>query len=142
MPSNAPMPAIGRNHLEALRLDAAARRFTAKADLVKHLMKSLTVGFCVWVVMAHLVDLAKAEPGALRALTGLAKALRMDRWMLILLNCVTGAAWYLERRGKKHKTVKMGQMRAKLERSDAYRTSSGLTPQGDSARNADSGRGE
>lgn len=109
-----------------LRIGASVHRFQIGADVFKSIVKWVSICVCVWIIMRGLVDLGGMEKGALGALAGVVKALKLNDWILYIATGGSFAAWRAERSGKKRAIAQLGELRRKQEAHDAYAGSSGL----------------
>jgi hypothetical protein len=112
--------------IEHMRLMAATHRFQVKADIAKAGMKYAVIFGCAWVGMRSLVDLGSMDKGALAALAGVVKALRLGEWIGYIAGGGGLVAWQYERAGKKRAIRALGELRQEKEASDPDRAGSGL----------------
>lgn len=120
-----------RHDIQLAQTEAGLRRFVAGCDLIKHIASTIGWVGGLWLIVSGLVSISRATPGSLHALAEFVKAWPIDRVVLALGNVAFGGLYIRERRGKKRVTALKGKYQHIVEQNDPGRTSSGLTPTGD-----------
>ena len=123
------MPAATRN--------AAELRYAFRikvAEGVEMLLKTLLWVFCVCYLgrefFQMLTNVASANEGSISALAKVVEKFSFDRIVMLILNAVTGAGWYLSRSRNKRLTEPFGEGRHAIEHNDKVNDRSGLDKYG------------
>lgn len=137
------MPQISKNQIQLRELDLeekrlllGAQRFAEVLRTVKHALSTAGWVGSVWLVMTGLNELASKPPESLAALSKIVQAMHLGTWVAGLAAVIFGAAWYLERKGKKRAIREKGRYQRQVEGDEEQRTSSKLAPEGDTPREA------
>lgn len=116
------------------RTMAGTRKFVAFCDVLKLALRCGVAVIALWMCRDTILGLATANVPAIEAISNLVKALRLDTIVMGVSSLVSGTAWYFERRAKKRAIRKLGETRHQKENGDPERSSSKLTPEGDTPR--------
>lgn len=108
----------------------ASEKWKGGFDLAKHLITTVCVIGCVYIIFHTFSDLAQAKPDSLRALATFAATLKMDKLFPSIFGALGIGGWIYERRGKKRAIKKIDGLRQQIERDDKYNQSSGLDDAG------------
>lgn len=117
--------------LARFRIYQNAKKFELVVGVVKNVVNGLLVAGCIYIIMHELRLWATQSPEAISSLAKVIEAFKLDS---ITAYIVTGAAcigWGMERKGKKRAISDKAYYQRIAEKDDAYRSTSGLTPEGD-----------
>lgn len=116
--------------LEKARLEA--RRFQGWIGLAAHTITVFGGVAVVYFIFDGLRPLIVGQsPEAIAALAKVVEAVNPATYSGYLFGAVATGAWWLERKGKKRAIQRKSDFQKELEAGDKNRTSSGLTPTGD-----------
>lgn len=115
--------------LEMARL--AARRTELWIGFWRYFVLCITIIVSLWVIFWGMHPFIGQDANAIRAFSSFIAALNIGNWLSYLIAAVLGVAWWHERSGKKRAIQQKAHFQDIVERNDLNRSSSGLTPTGD-----------
>jgi hypothetical protein len=121
---------VQKNELLVAQAELSAQKFAEGCRVVRTVVIAAFAFWAVSIIVGGLVEIAKAHPDAIGALSRVVEAFKLDKIVWAFGLMITGGAWALERRGRKRAVKQLGEARRKLEAGDAYRSSSRLTRDG------------
>ncbi|MEW6219735.1 MAG: hypothetical protein AB1634_09425 [Thermodesulfobacteriota bacterium] len=120
-----------KEDIEVARIEAGSRKFSATCDTVKHIITVIGVLVALHIAFEGIRPFLESRPEIIDALARLAGKVNVGNITGYVIGAISGGAWYLERRGKKRAIARKGQYQRRAEAGDIHRSSSGLTPTGD-----------
>lgn len=118
--------------LELERVRHRTIRFEAFCRLASVLIKYGSFVVCVFIIfygLKSLVDGRSAQ--VLLAMSQLVKSFGLQTWLGYVWGGVSTSAWLIERKGKKRAIKEKSEYQHRAEGGEVNRTSSGLTPTGE-----------
>lgn len=106
-------------------------RWESASSIIKHSGTVLCGAFSVYCIMTGLAEIVKSNPESVSALAAVVKALDLKTWLPYIGWGVTGAAWMVTNQMRKRAIRKKAALQKLVDGNDPGRTSSGLTPSGD-----------
>jgi hypothetical protein len=135
------LPQVSKNQIQLRELDLeekrlllGAQRFAEGLRVVKHALSTAGWVGSVWLVMSGLNELASKSPESLGAVSKIVNAMHLGMWVAVVAAAIFGVTSYLERKGKKRAIREKGRYQQQAEGGEEQRTSSKLTPEGDTPR--------
>lgn len=119
-----------KNDLEIAKIYSSTEKFHTFCDVVKHGMTLLTILGSIFLIFIGLKPFLAANPEAILAIAGVLDKLNFSNMFSYFLTGTAGTAWYIERKGKKRAIKEKGKYQKIIEKDDEYRSSSGLTRDG------------
>lgn len=122
---------MNKNELEFRKAALGAQRLATWLGLVKH---AITLGFAVWaldIILKGLTPFIGQNPESIAAFAKLVEAINPSNITGYIIATIAALGWRLERTGRKRAIRLKDGYQRKVEGGDAYRSSSGLTEDGD-----------
>lgn len=122
---------MNKNELEFRKAALGAQRLETWIGLAKHFA---TLGFAVWalnIIFEGLTPFIGQNPESIAAFAVLVEAINPSNITGYIIGGIATVGWRLERTGRKRAIRLKDEYQQKVEGGDAYRSSSGLTKNGD-----------
>ena len=111
-------------------IEASTAKFHEICGLIKHVFTILGLLFAIYLILEGIKPFFEYNPEAINAMSNFVDKLNISNISGYVLSAGLGVAYKLERNGKKRAVKEMAKLQKQLEGSDAYRSSSGLTDEG------------
>lgn len=111
-------------------IEASTEKFHAFCGLIKHAFSIIGFIFSVYIIFEGLEPFFKSNPDSIAAMSLFIEKLNISNVTGYVLSAAFGVAYTIERSGKKRAVQKISDLTQKVEANDAYRSSSGLTKEG------------
>lgn len=122
---------ITQNDIEIEKIKALTERFHEICGIIKHLLSVGGVLCAIKLIFSGLAPFLSSSPEVISAIALVIEKINFSNITGYLLAGGTGTGWYIERKGKKRAIKQKGEYQRRAEGNDKYRSSSGLTTQGD-----------
>lgn len=134
-PSEGPPLSMNKNELEFERANLSAMKFREVMSLARTVIMAGAGVWAISLIMGGLSDMILGQtPDGIGALAKVVEALKLGEMVGYLWGAIASVAWGIERRGKQRIVREKGRLQSQVEASDAYRSSSGLDPAGQTPR--------
>lgn len=119
-----------KNDLEIAKIYSSTEKFHVIFDTVKHLMTLSAVLGAIYFIFFGLKPFLTASPDAIIAIAEVIDKLNFSNVTAYFVTGSASVGWYIERKGKKRAIIEKSKYQKMVEQRDEYRSSSGLTNDG------------
>jgi len=116
--------------VELAKIEATTARFHEVCVILKHTITIIGLIACVYIFLEGLRPFFESNPESISAMADFVDKLNFSNMFSYVLTAGVFVAYKLERNGKKRAVQKLAKFTQNDQFSDSYRSSSGLTSEG------------